>query len=116
MRWNFSLAIKIAGAVAAAAILVTALAPGSFASNLAVKGDSFLSRAAASSGRVHVIVALSGGGSPAEIAQLQGLGGDIYRHLSIIRSVALTLPSKNLDELADLSFVTHISTDLDTQK
>ena len=62
-------------------------------------------------GTCAVIAKVSGGLSSAQQAQLAGLGADITRHLGFIHSVALTLPASNLDKLAKLAFITHISYD-----
>jgi serine protease AprX len=113
---NFLISLKSATVLAVALCLLGTLVTPSSASTLTLKSDSFLAHYAANSSQVRVIVALSGGGTPAEIKQLTSLGGDIYRHLSIIHSVALSIPSHNLDKLANLSCVARISTDLDASR
>ncbi|HZO86975.1 MAG TPA: S8 family peptidase [Chthonomonadaceae bacterium] len=42
---------------------------------------------------------------------MKSLGGDIYRHLSLIHAVALRLPTRRLPRLAALPFVAHLSQD-----
>ena len=47
----------------------------------------------------------------AQEAQVHSLGADVYRHLPLIGSVAVRVPSRNLQKLASLPFVTHLSLD-----
>ena len=46
-----------------------------------------------------------------EARQLGALGADIYRHLPVINSVAMRVPTRNLTRLARLPFVSHLSLD-----
>ena len=64
-----------------------------------------------------VIVQLAPGTSSknAEKAVTQ-LGGDVFRHLEIIQSFAVRIPTKNLQKLVDLSCVAHLSSDVETRK
>ena len=47
---------------------------------------------------------------------ITNLGGSVYRHLEIIQSFAVRIPTKNLQKLADLECVAHLSSDVDTHK
>jgi len=82
---------------------------------------SFSSTASANdnstSGRSHVnlIVAIKGTSETAE-RSLQRLGGDVYRHLPIINSLAVNLPSNRVNALRKCSFVSHVSADERVQK
>ena len=63
-----------------------------------------------------VIVRTDGAATPAQEAAIASLGGDIYRHLGIVNSLALRIPNKNLAKLAALPFVSRISADLEVKK
>lgn len=63
-----------------------------------------------------VIVRTSGAATPAQEATIAALGGDIYRHLGIVNSLAVRIPNKNLAKLAALPFVSRISADLEVKK
>ena len=72
------------------------------------------SRAAAppAAATTSVILKLAGGGlTPARQAALEKLGADVTRHLAFIGSVAVTVPSRTLAQVAALPFVTHLSAD-----
>jgi subtilisin family serine protease len=58
-----------------------------------------------------VIVKLDGGLTAERQARLSALGADITRRLSIIQSVVVRVPTRNLKALASLPFVTHLSYD-----
>ena len=78
------------------------------------KADSTLQKQLASpksKGWTSVIVKTDSAPTAAQEAALTALGGDVYRHLSLINSVALRVPNKNLAKLAALPFVTRISWD-----
>jgi len=62
-------------------------------------------------GTCAVIAKVDGELSAAQQAKLAALGADITRHLGFIHSVALTLPAHNLNKLAALPFVSHLSYD-----
>lgn len=63
-----------------------------------------------------MIVRASQGVGAAEEAQLTALGADIYRHLPLVRSVALRLPARKLKTLRALPFVERLSSDLTVKK
>ncbi|MDX1933852.1 MAG: S8 family serine peptidase [Capsulimonadales bacterium] len=95
-------------------------APFAFAQNIDVstKCDPALrSRLSATrtgksvSGRTEVIVRLTGDLTDQHKRAFEALNGDIYRHLPIIRSVALSVPTRHLSRLAALPFVAHLSAD-----
>ena len=44
------------------------------------------------------------------------LGGDVFRHLNIIQSIAVRVPTRNLQKLAELACVSHLSADVQTRK
>ena len=44
------------------------------------------------------------------------LGADVYRHLPIIHSLAVNVPTRNLEALAALPFVQHLSADVRVKK
>src|SRR5438067_1888802 len=89
------------------------------AERLEGKADSFLvqrSANASTQGRANVIVRANAELTAAQENQLKLLSADIYRRLPIIRSVALSLPSRNLERLAALAFVQRLSADLEVKK
>jgi serine protease AprX len=89
------------------------------AETLSGKADSLLvseMTAAAPSGWSSVILRLDGAMTPEHQAQLQVLGADVYRHLPIIQSVAVRVPTRNLSRLAGLTFVKHLSADANVKK
>ena len=63
-----------------------------------------------------VIVRTEGAVTEKQEARLRALGGDIYRRLTIIDSLALRIPNRNLAKLAALPFVKRLSADLDVKK
>lgn len=75
--------------------------------------DSFVQKALSrpTSARVNVILKTSRPLSKAEEATIGRLGGYVYRHLPIIQSAAVSVPSKSLKRLVALSFVEHVSSD-----
>ena len=85
------------------------------APHLRAEADSFFVQTLAdrpASGRAPVIVKLAPGGlTPARQAALARLGAGVTRHLGFIGSVAVTVPDRNLDRLAALPFVSHLSVD-----
>ncbi len=64
-----------------------------------------------SHGWTSVIVRLHNSLTPPQERLLAALHADIYRHLPIIESVALRVPTRNLAHLAVLPFVDHLSLD-----
>src|SRR5579859_578135 len=54
--------------------------------------------------------------TPPQERLLASLHADIYRHLPIIQSVAMRVPTRNLAHLAVLPFVAHLSLDGDVKK
>jgi serine protease AprX len=113
-RINLALLLTLS---AAGAILCGAGAAN--AGDLSGKGDSFLSRRAAGAskgGWSQVIVRFADDLNPAQQKQLKALGADTYRHLPIIHSDALSVPTRNLEKLAALPFVKHLSADIDVKK
>ena len=67
-------------------------------------------------GWTSAIVKIDGELTPQRKATLQSLGADIYRNLSVINSVGLKIPTRNLKRLAELTFVSHLSDDLSVKK
>ncbi len=81
--------------------------------------DTFVGQKLAShptSGWSSVIVKTNGDLTAAQEAQVKSLGGDIYRRLSLIQSVGVRVPSRNLSKLASLPFVAHVSEDSAVKK
>lgn len=67
-------------------------------------------------GWTSAIIKIKGELTPQREASLKSLGADIYRHLAIIDSVALRIPTRNLKRLAELTFVSHLSDDMGVKK
>ncbi|WP_309721144.1 S8 family peptidase, partial [Armatimonas sp.] len=63
-----------------------------------------------------VIVKTEGVPTAAQEAAIAALGGDIYRHLPIINSLAVRIPNRRLKELAALPFVSRLSSDMEVKK
>ncbi len=63
-----------------------------------------------------VIVKTQGAPTASHEAAIVALGGDIYRHLSIINSLAVRIPNRNLAKLAALPFVSRLSSDMEVKK
>lgn len=104
-----ALALALAGTSAAATPTASATS----------KCDRFLANTISkhvSSGWSSVIVKLHGADAIGQTKQLKALGADIYRHLPVVRSVAVHIPSRNLARLAALPFVERLSTDAPVQK
>ena len=104
-RRNWRLPALVAG-------LTLPLAVSAFAAPATT--DQALTRTLAqkpTSGWSSVIVKVSGDLTPVQEAQMTALGADITGRLSIIHSVALRVPTRNLHKLASLPFVTHLSSD-----
>jgi serine protease AprX len=113
----------IANSALLLALCAAAAAPGgktaAQTSRLPNKCDSFLTRRAIGHSRhgwSHVIVRLHEDLTPGRQALLASLGVDTYRHLPIIRSIAVSVPTSNVAKLAALSFVAHLSADLRVKK
>jgi len=68
------------------------------------------------SGWSSVILKTRGQMTATQEAQITALGGDITSRLSIIQSVAVRLPARNLSRLAALPFASHLSLDGAVQK
>lgn len=62
-------------------------------------------------GWTSVIVKLNGELTQARKSQLTALGGDVVRHLPIIDSLAVRIPTRNLAKLAELPYIAHLSSD-----
>ena len=93
--------------------------PAAHAQVLANKADTFLTHAVQTptrQGRTSVIVRTRGPLTAAQQQQLQALGADVYRHLPLIESVAVSMPARNLSKLAALPFVIQLSLDAAIQK
>jgi serine protease AprX len=113
--WLLS-AVAIASAGAAMFILAQSMAKGDA---LAAKGDAFVLRKVAggsSSGWTGVVVRLENALTEVENNQIRSLGGDIYRHLPVVQSVAVRVPTRNLAKLASLPFVKRVSADVTVRK
>ena len=83
------------------------------------KTDQALGRtlsAARQTGWTAAIVKTTGPITAAQQATLTNLGADITRHLPIIQSVSLRVPTHNLERLAALPFVSHLSYDGQVKK
>jgi len=106
----------------ALAVLGFALAGSSIAAradSLAPKSDLFVAREAAQhrkTDKTSPIVRLEADLAPARESQLKAPGAAIYRRLSIVQSVALTLPNCSLKALAALPIVKQLSSDLPEKK
>ena len=68
------------------------------------------------SGWSAVIVKTQGAPTASQEAAIVALGGDIYRHLPIINSLAVRIPSRSLGKLAALPFVSRLSSDMEVKK
>jgi serine protease AprX len=105
--------------IAAAACVFSGLLLSGLASSVRAdapvgKADSVLtSRMAAHpvSGWSSVIIRYAGTLTSTQETRLKSLGGTLYRHLPLIHSVALRIPTRNLSRLAALPFVRHLSYD-----
>src|SRR5262249_17425098 len=89
------------------------------ADTLGGKADLFLNRRVAcqeKSGWTSVIVKLDTPQTPDQESSLKALGADVYRHLPILNSLALQVPTRNLGSLAALPFVQHLSADMAVKK
>ncbi len=83
------------------------------------KSDQFLRSkhiSRSTTGTDSVIVRLNRDLDNRHSGELRALGADIYRHLPIIHSVALRVPSRNLRKLASLPFVQRLSEDVSVRK
>src|SRR5579884_1019268 len=82
------------------------------------KSDLFLQQAMASrkGGDCQVILQLGAPLNAERERQLQALQAVIYQHLSLIHSVAVRVPARNLAGLSALPFVTHLSADVAVKK
>ena len=67
-------------------------------------------------GWTSAIVKIDGELTPQRKETLKSLGADVYRNLSVINSVGLKIPTRNLKRLAELTFVSHLSDDLSVKK
>ena len=112
-RTSKTLAVKTLAVAGAAAALLSTTALGA-AADSRQKADAEIGQtmsAPATHGFCTVIVKIDGDLSPARQGRLTALGADITRHLGFIHSAALTLPARNLNKLAALPFITHLSYD-----
>jgi serine protease AprX len=94
-------------------------ATGALADRVSEKSDRFVVQQAArhdKGGWSHVIVRFSGNLGPDQERQLKGIGADVYRRLDFIHSAAMRVPVRSLERLAAMTFVAHISADLDVKK
>jgi serine protease AprX len=92
---------------------------GASADPLKGKCDQFLAKnntCGAIHGWTNVIVRVDGSLSEARLAQLKALSADPYRQLPLIHSVAIAVPTRNLERLAALPFVSHLSKDVAVRK
>ena len=111
-----------ATAAASLTLLGLGLAPAAHAdTTLPHKGksDAIVARALAAkptTGWQSVILKTQGDLTPAHKAQIQQLGGYVYRHLPLIESAAVRVPARNLAKLAALPFVAHLSSDAQVRK
>jgi len=114
---NSKVGLRILGLAAALAAAFT-LSANAFASQGRGKCDDCLAHQllTSKSARVSVIIRIAGKSSKVYETRLAALGGDVYRHLPIINSLALSLPSKNVSRLLRLSFVRHLSLDERVEK
>ena len=123
---GFSKAARSAPFVAAALLLggvFSAAAHPAFAQvKDSGKMDAALARvlktvSPSSKGWTNVIVQIAPGAN-AKMAEkaVADLNGDVFRHLEIIQSFAVRIPTKNLQKLADLECVAHLSADVQTYK
>ncbi len=106
------------GAGLAASAGLNAAAPAA-ASPESGRVDAFVSQklAAGPAGRwISLIVQEQGGVTSAAERQLKALGGDVYRHLPVVSSVAVRLPARSLGGLVALPWVSHVSADVPVKK
>ena len=109
----------VSGLLTASCLFGLALAVTSAGADpLCGKGDQFLSRSVVQPvrGSVRVIIRVDGELSVARQKSLLGLGAEVYRHLPVIRSLAVRLPARNLQRLAELDFVQRLSLDVAVKK
>lgn len=102
--------VKTCVASIATAALMIALLVGPACSKAAARTND------SKSAQGRYIVQLAGNETSAQDRAFTALGGDIYRHLTLIHAVALELPVRNLDRLQALPFVKHVSTDGNVRK
>jgi serine protease AprX len=99
--------LGLAGLVLAGAIVSPAISD-------APKTDAMLTQvlaAHARTGSTDVLARIAGPLTPSQQSQLTALGANVTRDLSIIHSISLSLPTRNLAKLDALPFVTHLSYD-----
>ena len=108
---------QLAGTLGLAVTLLSSGVLAAHAQSLHGKADLFLTRRnAAAAGWTSVIVRYQNSLTPDQEQQFRAVGADVYRHLSVIRSVALRVPTRNLGKLACLPFVQHLSSDMPVRK
>ncbi len=116
--WGKGPAKALLTGVLAASLSATVMAPAR-TDAFSEKSDDFLSRqysAAKTSGWASVIVKFAGEPTPANMAEIRALGGDVYRSLPIIQSAAIRVPVRNMRKLASLKFVIRLSADATVKK
>ena len=117
-------ALPMLAALPQSAIGQTTRPAGHSSSGLSVQGasaktDAFLSSKMTShphSGWSSVIIQLTATPRSTQISSLQALQADVYRRLPIIHALAARVPTRNLNRLAALPFVRHLSTDNTVKK
>lgn len=82
------------------------------------KCDSLVARELSSgkTASLNVVVRFAAYPTPEQEGQLRALGTDVYRHLPIIKSLALRIPRRNVEALLKLAFVQHVSLDAGVEK
>ncbi|AIE84349.1 S8 family peptidase [Fimbriimonas ginsengisoli] len=102
---------RIAGILATVSAAVSAFGQ-------APSTDTFVKKALAapSEGRINLLVQNSRSMTGADAAKLAHLGGYVYRHLPIVKSNAINIPTKKLRKLLSLPFVSHVSEDVSVRK
>ncbi len=89
-----------------------------FASNGTEKCDRLVACQLASKGanRLNVLIHFGRKPNASELDTLKAHGADVYRNLSIINSVAVSVRKDKLRELLQLPFINHVSLDAHVQK
>src|SRR5688500_18788220 len=101
------------------ALLMVCLAVAFFMASLSSSSAHSRRRAASTAPKTrwaNVIVVFRGDCTPQRKAILRKMGADVYRHLPLIRGVAVRVPARLQKRIAALPFVAHLSPDLGVKK
>jgi serine protease AprX len=101
----------------AAGLLFNVAGASPAVNSLIQKGDSALAQMRPEgAGWTSVIAQVDDEPTGKPVTSLAALHADVYRHLPLIHSVALRVPTRNLEALAELPFVRHLTLDARVHK